>query len=132
MKKALRSLRSDASGKPAEGAAPKRWLAMNGRTAMVVWVVAAAFWTWHHWESDSGTRQVEEDVEAMITDAREAVDFHVRLYKVLPDRVPAPVIGDLVTLKAIDASANPPVYALEAKIGEVTRQWQGPSTEAGR
>lgn len=128
MKKAASHTVSTKTGKRGAEDANTSWFAINGRTALVVWVVAAAFWGWHHWSPNSETSQTEQDLAALITDARDAVDLHVRLYKALPARVPAPVLEGLVTIKTIDESADPPVYALEAKIGDATKQWQGPST----
>ena len=127
MKKAAPHAVSARAGNSAAEDVHTRWFAINGRTVLVVWVVAAAFWGWHQWSPNSETSQTEQDLAALITDARDAVDLHVRLYKALPDRVPAPVLESLVTIKTIDESANPPVYALEAKIGDATKQWQGPS-----
>jgi len=127
MKKAASHTVSARADNSAEEDVHKRWFAINGRTAFVVWIVAAAFWGWHHWSLNSETSDMEQDLASLITDARDAVDLHVRLYKALPDQVPAPALEGLVTIKAVDESANPPIYALEAKIGDATKQWQGPS-----
>jgi len=104
-------------------AVPRRRSGLGRVWVVAVWLAAALLWGWQLWPSGPSDAQIQAELEALMSEARTAVERHLAEHRVLPDRLPAPVAAVVVRYDILDPSAQPPTYALFGQIGEFSLRW---------
>jgi hypothetical protein len=113
---------------PDPGQTPGRRVLSSPVWACGVWLTALALWGWQLWPHEPSEEEVRNELQALITEARGAVERHVAETQALPERLPAATPALVISYEVIDASASPPVYALTGRIGTVSQRWTNAAT----
>lgn len=113
---------------PDSGRPPERRVLSSPVWAGVVWAIALVLWGWQLWPHEPSEEEVRNELQALITEARGAVERHVAQTQTLPERLPAATPALVISYEVVDASASPPVYALTGRIGAVSQRWTNAAT----
>jgi hypothetical protein len=98
---------------------------------VLAWLAAIVVWGWQLWPAGPSDAEIGRELALLVDEARDSVERYVKENNVLPAQLPAPGLALVVGYQVIDPASTPPRYALEGRIGHVSRQWTNAAAPGG-
>ncbi|MEJ6008128.1 hypothetical protein WG899_21465 [Paucibacter sp. AS339] len=126
--RAQNKLREDALG--SQGTAARRPL-IGVSLSVLAWLAAIFLWGWQLWPQGPNDAEIGKELELLIGEARDSVERYVKVNNELPVQLPAPALSLVIGYQVIDPAVTPPRYALNGRIGHVSRSWTNAAAPGG-